>query len=160
MAEKGAQVILAPSRPAIAFPRAIFLAGTTVPPDWRNAVIDSLSDHSITIFNPLRLDWASSWIEDESCEPFREQIEWELDMQGRSDVVVIYFRDDTEAPISLLELGLCARSGKALVVCHPKYRKRGNVQIICRRYDIKMLDSLDGLAEAVMDKLAGKGINT
>lgn len=158
MEETKAQVILAPSRQQIAFPHAIFLAGTTTAPDWREALVASFSRQPITILNPLRRDWDSSWKEDEAFAPFREQVRWELDMQERSDLVVIYFGPDTDAPVSLLELGLCARSGKAVVVCHPDYRKRGNVQIVCGRYGIKMMDSLEGLAEAVMDKLVGKDL--
>lgn len=150
-----AQVIPAPSRELFRYAHAVFLAGTTTAPDWREALIASLSHHAITILNPLRHDWDSSWKEDEAFEPFREQIQWELDMQDKSDLVVLYFGPDTDAPISLLEFGLCARLNKAIVVCHPGYRKKGNVQATCRRYNIKLMDSFDGLAAAVIEKLVG-----
>ncbi|OIW25420.1 hypothetical protein CONLIGDRAFT_93079 [Coniochaeta ligniaria NRRL 30616] len=150
-----AQVILAPSRQTFQYSFAIFLAGTTTAPEWREALVASLSHQPITIINPLRRDWDSTWREDETFEPFREQVQWELDMQEKSSLVVVYFGPDTDAPISLLEFGLCARLNKGLVVCHPNYRKRGNVQIICRRYNIRVMDSFDGLAEAVIDKLVG-----
>lgn len=151
-----AQVIPAPSRPAFQHAHAVFLAGTTTAPDWRGALIAALSHQPVTIINPLRHDWdSSSWQEDEAFEPFREQVQWELDMQDKSGIVVVYFGPGTDAPVSLLELGLCARSDKALVVCHPDYRKRGNVQIVCRRHDITLMHSLDGLAAAVIDKLFG-----
>ncbi|KAJ9138768.1 hypothetical protein NKR19_g7711 [Coniochaeta hoffmannii] len=151
-----AQIILAPSRQPFEYQSAVFLAGTTTAPDWREELISSLSHEPITILNPLRLDWDSSWREDETFEPFREQVQWELDMQDKADLVVIYFGANTDAPISLLELGLCARTNKALVVCHHGYRKRGNVQVICRRYNIRLMESLDGLAEAVVEKLNPK----
>ena len=150
-----AQVILAPSQEPLKYTLRIFLAGTTTAPDWRDAVIASLSAHPLTIFNPFRRDWDSSWREDETFAPFREQVQWELYAQEASQVVVIYFGPDTDAPISLLELGLAARAGKALVVCHPRYRKRGNVQIVCRRHGITVMDSFDALAETVMRKLNG-----
>lgn len=150
-----AQVILAPSRQIFQYHYAVFLAGTTTAPDWRDALIASLTDQPITIINPLRRDWDSTWREEETFEPFREQVQWELDMQEKANLVVLYFGPDTDAPISLLELGLCARLNKALVVCHPSYRKRGNVQMICRQYNIRLTDSFDGLAEAVVDKLVG-----
>lgn len=150
-----AQVILAPSLQNFQYPRAVFLAGTTTAPEWRDGLIASLSQQPITIINPLRRDWDSTWREDEAFGPFREQVQWELDMQEKSSLVVVYFGPGTDAPISLLELGLCARLSKALVVCHPGYRKRGNVQIICRRFDIRLMDSLHGLAGAIIDKLVG-----
>jgi hypothetical protein len=51
----------------------------------------------------------------------------------------------------LLEFGLCARvPGKAIVVCPEGYWKRGNVQIMCKKYGVEMVDNDDGLREAVM----------
>jgi hypothetical protein len=158
MSDIKAQVIRAPSRKPIEATPAIFLAGSVTTPDWRAALIASLSHSPITILDPLRPDWDSSWAEDESFSPFREQVQWELDMQERADLVIIYFGPLTEAPISLLELGLCARSGKALVVCDPAYRKKGNVDITCRRFGVEIVDGLDGLAAAVLQRLGrGKG---
>lgn len=148
-----AQIIKSPSRQPITNPHAIFLAGTTTTPDWRADLITSLSDCPITILDPLRPDWDSSWVEDLEFEPFREQVEWELDMQERADLVVIYFGPATEAPISLLEFGLYARLGKALVVCDPGYRKRGNVMIACRRFGVEVVDGLGGLAGAIRRRL-------
>jgi hypothetical protein len=153
MTSTQAQIIRAPAQEPITHNHSVFLAGTTTQPEWREDVIASLSDQEITIFDPLRPDWDSSWIEDETFAPFREQVEWELEMQRKAHLVVIYFGPDTDAPISLLEFGLAVRQGKALVVCHPAYRKKGNVQIICRNYGIAMRDSLNGLAKAVMDEL-------
>lgn len=149
-----AQIICAPSRPPFEGDQVIFLAGTTTAPDWREPLITSLSHAPITIINPLRQDWDSSWIEDEAMGPFREQVQWELDMQEKADLMVIYFGPNTDAPVSLLELGLCARSGKALVVCDPGYRKRGNVQIICGRYGVQLVNGLDSLPGAVLQYLA------
>jgi hypothetical protein len=155
MTSTKAQIIRAPSRPPFAHPKSIFLAGAITSPDWRKELSAALAQQPITILDPLRPDWDSSWRSDESFAPFREQVQWELDMQDSADLVLIYFGPATDAPISLLELGLCARRmGKALVVCHPGYRMKGNVQVLCRRYNIRLMDSLDGLAEAVIDRLA------
>ncbi len=140
-----AQLIQAPARPPITHPTTLFLAGTTTAsagnPDWRATLSATLADLPVTIFNPLRPDWDSSWREDVSFAPFREQVEWELDMQDRAALVVVYFGAGTDAPISLLELGLCARSGRAVVVCHRGYRKRGNVEIVCRRLGVEVVDA-------------------
>lgn len=150
------QVILAPSREPHRGIKSIFLAGTTTKTDqrdWREVLTESLSHLPLTIINPYRPDWDSSWREDVTCAPFREQVEWELDMQDSADIVVIYFHPVTEAPISLLELGLCAKTGKAIVVCPEKYKKRGNVQIVCQRYKIEMVESIEVLKEAIMRRL-------
>jgi hypothetical protein len=152
------QVIKAPDRPHITGLRSIFLAGTTSRDDWREPFTAALSHLPVTVFNPLRLDWDRSWIEHPSFEPFREQVEWELDMQHSADLVAIYFGSGTDAPISLLELGLHARTGKVVVACDKDYRKAGNVQILCNKYGIDMVDDRDGLAEAVLKKLEADGI--
>ncbi|KAK4149528.1 hypothetical protein C8A00DRAFT_37880 [Chaetomidium leptoderma] len=151
-----AQIIQAPARPAITGKALVFLAGTTSRtsgPDWRESLTEAIGHLPITIFNPLRPDWNSTWREDVTFAPFREQVEWELDMQERAGVVVVYFGPGTDAPVSLLELGLCARSGKALVACHGDYRKRGNVQVVCRRFGIALLRVEDDLAAAVIERV-------
>lgn len=158
MGDRGAQIIRAPSRTGVTGQKSVFLAGTTSRtdgPDWRDTLSDAVSHFPVTIFNPLRPDWDSSWREDVTFGPFREQVEWELDMQELADVVVVYFGPATDAPISLLELGLCARSGKAVVACHREYRKRGNVQILCKRFGIEFLDGEDEIAPAVTRRLVG-----
>ncbi|KAK4237944.1 hypothetical protein C8A03DRAFT_44230 [Achaetomium macrosporum] len=156
--DRKARVIHAPSRPAIAGQISVFLAGTTsrtAGSDWREALADAMSHLAVTIFNPLRRDWDSSWREDPTFAPFREQVEWELDMQEQADMIVVYFGPGTDAPISLLELGLCARAGKAIVSCHPEYRKRGNVQVVCQRFGIEFLDTEDDLVRMVVERLNG-----
>jgi hypothetical protein len=157
MAHPKSQVIYAPSDEAPRGVKSIFLAGTTDKVDqseWRETLSTSLSDLPVTIYNPYRPDWDSSWTEDINFLPFREQVEWELDKQDKTDVVVIYFHPATQAPVSLLELGLCARvPGKAIVVCPEGYWKRGNVQIVCETYGVEMVDNVDALREAIVKRL-------
>ncbi|KAI1387887.1 uncharacterized protein F4822DRAFT_295205 [Hypoxylon trugodes] len=150
------QVILAPSREDHRGIISVFLAGTTTKTedrDWREVLTESLADRSLTIINPFRPDWDSTWREEVTCAPFREQVEWELDMQEKADIVVVYFHPTTEAPISLLELGLCARAKKAIVVCPKGYKKRGNVQIVCQRYGIEEVESIEALKQAIVKRL-------
>ncbi|KAL4892752.1 hypothetical protein BDV59DRAFT_202493 [Aspergillus ambiguus] len=127
------QVIHAPSNETPHGIKSIFLAGTVSkvdPSDWRDTLCASLVDVPVTIYNPSRADWDSSWREDIHFAPYREQVEWELDKQDQADIVIIYFHPATQASISLLELGLCARvPGKAIIVCPEGYWKRGNVEI-------------------------------
>lgn len=150
-------IIHAPSAESPHGKSSIFLAGTTSKvdsTDWREALSASLSDYPVTIYDPYRADWDGSWREDIDFAPFREQVEWELDRLERADVVVVYFHPATQAPITLLELGLFARvPGKAIVVCPEGYWKRGNVQIVCKRFGVEMLDGLDGLREMIMKRL-------
>lgn len=154
------QVICAPARTPPKFHKTIFLAGTTSSStDWRATVVAALSGVPATVLNPLRPDWDSSWVEEASFAPFREQVEWELEMQERADVMAVYFGAGTDAPVSLLEFGLCARSGKkVVVVCEAGYRKRGNVEIVCGRYGIEMAADINELGAAVRRNLKEQGL--
>ncbi|KAJ0158542.1 hypothetical protein CTA2_11385 [Colletotrichum tanaceti] len=146
--------------PATMTGRSVFFAGTTSKGDWRKHLADSISHLPVTVFNPFRPDWDNTWREDVSDARFKGQVEWELEMQERADIIIVYFEPDTEAHISLLELGLCARSGKAIVACSEGYKKRGNVQVVCARYGIPMVDSYEALREKLVNELQGAGINS
>ena len=157
MAQARNQVIYAPSDEAPRGVKSVFLAGTTSkvdPSDWRENLSTSLSDVPVTIYNPFRADWDSSWCEDINFAPYREQVEWELEKQDKADIVVFYFHPATQAPVSLLELGICARvPGKAIVACPEGYWKRGNVQIVCKKFGVEIVENVDGLREAIVKRL-------
>jgi hypothetical protein len=161
MAQARNQVIFAPSDEAPRGVKSVFLAGTTSKvdtSDWRETLSTSLSDVPVTIYNPYRADWDSSWREDINFAPYREQVEWELDKLDKADLVVVYFHPATQAAVSLLEFGICARvPGKAIVVCPEGYWKRGNVQIVCKKFGVEMVDNVDGLREAVVKRLSITG---
>lgn len=157
MASQKSQVIFAPSEEPPRGVKSVFLAGTTSKvdaTDWRETLSTLLSDANITIYNPYRADWDGTWREDVEFEPYRQQVEWELDKQDKADVVVVYFHPATQAPVSLLELGLCARvPGKAVVCCPEGYWKRGNVQVVCRKFGVEMVESVQGLHGAIMKRM-------
>ncbi|KAL4913388.1 hypothetical protein BDW62DRAFT_192705 [Aspergillus aurantiobrunneus] len=97
----------------------------------------------VKIYNPNRADWDSSWREDINFVPFRQQVEWELDKQDKADIIILFFHPATQAPISLLELGICAQvPGKAIVVCPEGYWKRGYVQVVCERFGVEMVGNV------------------
>ena len=155
--ERKAKVEFPPHPAQSAGRPSVFLAGTTHRTkddrDWREVATDALSHLPVTIFNPFRPDWDDSWRQDITFAPFKEQVEWELDHQERADVILLYFAPYTDAPISLLELGLAARSGKAIVGCHPEYKRRGNVEVVCRVYGIEFMDTVEDLGAAAVRKL-------
>lgn len=124
--------------------------------DWQTSLATSLSDLPVDILNPRRDDWDSSWVEDISFPKFKEQVEWEMDYAKVADVIVFYFVPGTLTPITLLELGMYAGTGKAIVCCPKGFYKRGNVQMVCLRYGIDLLESLDELKAKVRTRLEEK----
>ncbi len=135
----------------------VFLAGSIemgAAIDWQAQLITALADLPITIFNPRRKDWDSSWKQTADSPQFREQVEWELDHLDRADVIALYLDPATKSPISLLELGLHAAVTPGLIVCCPEgFWRKGNVDIVCQRQCVTQVDTLDQLAQSVRDSL-------
>ena len=141
----------------------VFLAGSIEmgkAEDWQNAIEDKLKtlaffNHikdEITLYNPRRDDWDSSWTQDINQPQFYEQVTWELDRIQNSDLVIFYFQPTTLSPITLLELGLCIGSKKSCVVCCPQgYWRKGNVDITCYINDVHVVETLDELAEYIIN---------
>lgn len=142
--------------------KSIFLSGSISKINgelWQQTIAKSLSSLNITILDPYRPDWDASWREDISFAPFREQVEWELDMQEKADVIALYFGPEAKAPISLLELGLFARSKKTIVACPDGFWKKGNVQIVCARFGIKLVNNLEELVQSISKRLKRLGVS-
>jgi hypothetical protein len=117
----------------------IFLAGTIDmghSRDWQKEVTDRLSIHdNIAIYNPRMIVFEDKYIE--------HQIQWELNALESSDVIILNFEPNSNSMISLLELGLHARSGKLVVVCPQSYKRYKNVRITSSMYKVNIVESLD-----------------
>lgn len=127
-------------------PRSIFLAGSIEmgkAEDWQSIVTKEVSSYTDYIFNPRRDSWDSSWTQSINNEQFNTQVSWELTAQDISQVILMYFLEDSKSPISLLELGLYANSGKMVVCCPQGFYRRGNVEMICNRFKIPLYGSLE-----------------
>jgi hypothetical protein len=140
---------------------SLFLAGSIemgAASDWQAATTEALADLPIAILNPRRDSWDASWVQDISNAPFRGQVEWELDHLEAADVVLFHFEPTTKSPITLLELGLMAsRDPDRLVVsCPPGFWRRGNIQIVCDRFNIPLFDTLSGALSATRDLLVAR----
>ena len=109
----------------------------------------------ISMLNPRRKDWDSSWKQSIDDENFLAQVTWELDEIEEADVVILYFQSGTKSPISLLELGLCAGlfPEKLIVICPDGFWRKGNVDIVCDRYGIKQVSSLFEAVNYIMDHI-------
>jgi hypothetical protein len=126
--------------------KMIFLAGSIemgTAEEWQTRVGLYLADKNVILLNPRRLDWDSSWVQSKDNQQFREQVEWELYGLEMAHRILMYFDPETKSPISLLELGLHARSPQKLIVCCPEgFWKKGNVDIVCERYKIPQIKKL------------------
>lgn len=126
---------------------SVFLAGSIeqdVAEKWQDRVIEALANQNITILNPRRREWDASWVQSIENIQFKEQVNWELEALEKADIVVVYFDKNTKSPITLMELGLYANSEKELLVCCPSgFWRKGNVDIVCERYNVQQYGSLE-----------------
>ena len=139
---------------------SLFLGGTIdmgKARDWQSEAIELLKDTFSVIYNPRRSDWDPTWFQDLMNEKFKEQVDWELDMIEIADWVLFNFEPDSYSPVTLLELG--SRIHRVVVVCPPKYFRKGNVDVFCVRHNIPVYtclkDAVVFLKANVYEELAG-----
>ncbi|KAL4811739.1 hypothetical protein BDW67DRAFT_179339 [Aspergillus spinulosporus] len=124
---------MAQTRYQVIFVKLVFLASTT-------SKVNTTNWHK-TLLTLLANMPDSSWHKDINFAPYHKQVEWELDKQVKADIVIVYFHPATQEPISLLELGICARVPEKAIV------------ILCKRFGIKMVDNVDRLRKAIVKRL-------
>jgi hypothetical protein len=136
--------------------RSVFLAGSIEmgrAENWQDTVTHALADLPVVILNPRRDQWDSSWEQSIANRLFREQVEWELEGLERASVVAMYFAPDTQSPITLLELGLLARSKRLVVCCPAGFWRKGNVEVVCARYGAPLVTELPELIAVIREAL-------
>ena len=135
---------------------SVFLAGSIeegTADEWQTVITEALQDLDITALNPRRDAWDAGWPQTVDFAPFREQVEWELEAQEKADLIVFYFSPATKSPISLLELGLAAGRRRAIVCCPDGFWRKGNIDIVCKRYGIPQVATLDDLARSIRSEV-------
>jgi len=119
-------------------PLKVFLGGTIdkgKSVDWQQEVISILNKAAnvpIIVFNPRR----PTFDKNEPFELVQEQIDWEQRHLDEADIIVMNILPDSKSPISLLELGLYAKTGKLKVFCSPDFYRYENVKMTCHKYKV------------------------
>lgn len=142
-------VIFAPNHIPFRSGKTVFLAGSIESgqaENWQDRITPVLVEAGWTVLNPRRLDWDWTWEQVITNDKFREQVEWELSALEIADRIILYLSPGTKSPISLLEYGLFARSNKMVVVCPEGFWRKGNVDIVAKRYGITTAKSLEEAA--------------
>jgi hypothetical protein len=126
----------------------IFLGGSIemgTAENWQTRLTKELAEYDVVLLNPRRDDWDSSWIQSIHNAQFKEQVTWELDAMDCADLIVFYFDPSTKSPITLIELGLFATLSNVIVCCPDGFWRKGNVEIVCERYDVPLCNTFDEL---------------
>lgn len=123
----------------------VFLAGTIDDgnsTDWQSKVIEQVKGamtYDISIYNPRRKSWDPKARQDEVMQ----QIDWEQRALSIADHIYMVLLDNSKSPISLLELGLFARTRKITVFCTPNFYRYFNVLDTCHRHNLEIVNSTD-----------------
>lgn len=138
----------------------IFLAGSIemgVAELWQDRIATDLTHEDVVLFNPRRDNWDASWKQSPTNPEFAEQVNWELNHLNQSEIVVFYFDPGTKSPVTLMELGyvIGRRFGKTgIVVCCPDgFWRKGNVEILCARYGVPVVNTYEDLVLKIKDFL-------
>lgn len=86
------------------------------------------------IFNPRRI---------EAPDDIESQIKWELNHLEEADFIIMNILGTSKSPITLMELGLFARTGKLIVICEENFYRYTNVKITCNYYNIPLYNNLE-----------------
>ncbi len=124
----------------------LFLAGSIemgAAEDWQQKAVEKLAPWNVAILNPRRDDFDPTAEQSIHDDYFRGQVEWELAALEAADAILLYFAPGTKSPISLLELGLFARTGKLVVCCPEGFWRKGNVDIVCAYYGIETAETIE-----------------
>ncbi len=130
----------------------IFLGGTIdmgISVNWQDHFISKYDRTPFVVYNPRRSNWDANWKQHYENPQFFQQVSWELDAMEKAKVIIINFLPTSKSPISLLELGLFAKSGKVYVCCPDEYYRSGNINIVCSRFGIPLFKDMDELMQVV-----------
>jgi hypothetical protein len=139
---------------------SVFLAGSIEmgkAEDWQVNLEKELSKFEVTVFNPRRSDWDSSWEQKQSSDQFNYQVNWELNRLEESTIVFLYFSPGTQSPISLLELGAFAERSQMVVCCPTGFWRKGNVDIFCTRANVPVYEKFEDAVGALKTKIRQYG---
>ena len=138
----------------------VFLAGTIDlgnSVDWQSNLTETLKNiPNLVLLNPRRKDFDKNAKQTKDDPYFRGQVECELQALEMCDIIYMYLLPDSKSPISLLELGIYTQSDKLMVCCPEGFYRKGNVDIVCDRYDIPMFETEEEAIVSLMERIEEK----
>lgn len=121
--------------------------------NWQKQIVTKLAEEPIIFLNPRRDDWDSTWVQSIENPQFSEQVHWELKGLALSDFIVMVIDPNTLSPITLMEIGLYAKSGKMIVCCPDGFWRKGNVDILGEVCGYPVVTTIEEVIEAIIEEL-------
>lgn len=127
---------------------SIFLGGSIdqgEAENWQDKVARALDDLDVTILNPRRDDWDSSWEQSIDNPEFVQQVEWEIKAQEDADVLLYYFTKDSKSPVTMFEAGAWGTKGDCVLCVEAGFYREANLQIYARHWKVPIYDNFDDM---------------
>lgn len=125
---------------------------------WQKHMASLLAPLPITVNNPRRGHWDPTATQEAKNEAFAHQVKWELSALEKADVIAFFFDAATISPVTMMELGLWAKSGKVVVCCDKRFWRAGNVHLVCERYGVPFVERFEDLVVKVEEMLVERGM--
>ncbi len=121
--------------------------GTAI--DWQTQLKTALADKQVTIYNPRRDQWDATWVQSASEPMFNGQVNWEVDHIDEADIVFFFIDPATKSIVTFGEFYYILGQLKAgkhrdvIIVCPQGYWRRGNLEVMCNRFSLKLHETLE-----------------
>lgn len=137
----------------------VFLGGTIDlgnSEDWQSRIINDIKsrvsvDTDVAVFNPRRETWYGKPVTDN--HEFVRQVEWEMENLEAADIIVMVLLGSSKSPVSLMELGLHARTSSVVMYCEDGFWRKGNVDMVCERYGVRQVATYAELLSEVVERV-------
>ncbi len=153
--------VIKPPEKAKSKNKSIFLAGTIdngESVDWQNQVQQKLEKFNVTVYNPRRESWDSTWVQSITNPEFKQQVNWELEQLEKADAILMHFVPGSKSPVTLLELGLFVKDEKLVISCQDGYWRKGNIEVVTNKFGRALYGSLDQAINKVIDNIGLNGV--
>lgn len=122
--------------------------------NWQEQIARTLDPFDILVLNPRRDNWNDKVEQSIECEEFRQQVHWELSAQESANLCIYMFPKDSKAPITFFELGFFLAKHKKVLVCVEEgFYRRGNIEIVCERYNVPLFKTLEELSTELVKRV-------
>jgi hypothetical protein len=126
--------------------------------NWQQKLADDLKDEDVILLNPRSDIFDLTQEQSVKNDYFYNRVNWELDGLLHSDLIVMYLLPNTYSPISLMEIGLYTDinkfpNDKMIICCPDGFWRKGNVEIVCKRYGIKIYDDYFSFFEEIKKRI-------
>ncbi len=73
----------------------------------------------------------------------KKHINWELEGLELSDIIFMNLLPESKSPISMVELGLYARSNKLIICCPENFYQYRYINALAKKYNVTLFSELD-----------------